>query len=71
MSLEEYKETISVNFLAYVHLTKLFLEREKSGHIVNMCSIGGMSGMTSILNSDYAASKSAIAQFSDSLRQEL
>ena len=71
MSIQEYKETINVNYLAYVHLTKLFLDRETNGHIVNMISVAGMQGMTAMYNTDYSASKAALTSFFDSLRQEL
>jgi len=39
--------------------------------IVNLISIAGMQGSTSIRNSDYSASKAALASWSDALRQEL
>lgn len=70
MTLQEYKETININQLAYIHLTKLFVDREQTGHIVNMISIAGMQGMTAIRNSDYSASKAALTSFFDCLRQE-
>lgn len=60
--------------MAYVHLTKLFLQQENLSdqyHLVNMSSVAGMQGATSIRNSDYSASKAALSSFVDSLRQEL
>ena len=56
--------------MAYVHLTKLFVDRESTGHIVNMISVAGLHGMTAMRNTDYSASKAALTQFFDSLRQE-
>lgn len=53
-----------------MHLTKLFVDRETTGHIVNMISVAGMQGMTAMRNTDYSASKAALTAFFDSLRQE-
>ena len=71
MSFEQYEETVQINYLTYVHLTKLFMAQSpKPLSIVNMVSVAGMQGMTAIRNTDYSACKAAIASYSDSLRQE-
>jgi short-subunit dehydrogenase len=59
--------------LAYVKLTKLFLNQDqnlwmKNQKIINLISVAGMQGMTSVQNSDYSASKAALTSFFDSLR---
>lgn len=73
MSAAAYEETIRVNLMAPVRLSKLFVDsvkdqREFTGCIVNIISIAGMQGMTAMFNSEYSASKAAMSSFADSLR---
>lgn len=71
----DFKTTLTINFFAYVQLSRLFLsqkqKQDEHSHIVNVISIAGMQGMISGWNSDYGSSKQALGAFFDSLRQEL
>ena len=71
MHISEFRKSISVNLLAYVHLAKLFLEQkdDQDLHLVNVNSIAGHCACQA--NSDYCASKYGIHGFTDSLRHEL
>ena len=71
MTIEDFKESIQVNLLAYVHLAKLFLDQKgvSKKHLVNVNSIAGHCACQA--NSDYCASKYGIHGFTDALRQEL
>jgi len=72
LSSEEIENMIRINLLAPMLLTRLVLPdmiSQKSGHIVNMSSLGGKKG--SPYSGTYAASKAALIQWSFSLRAEL
>ena len=71
MEISEFRNTISVNLLAYVHLAKLFLmqKNDEDLHLVNVNSIAGHCACQA--NSDYCASKYGIHGFTDALRHEL
>ncbi|MDZ8188310.1 MAG: SDR family NAD(P)-dependent oxidoreductase [Nostoc sp. ChiSLP02] len=71
-SLAELKSVLSINLLAAMELTRLLLPsmlRQRSGHIVNIASLGGKKG--SPYDSIYCSSKAGLLIFSDALRQEL
>lgn len=71
-SIEEHEALMQVNYWGMVYCTYAFLpgmlERD-SGHIVNLSSISGKLG--TVRHTAYAASKFAVAGFSDSLYFEL
>ena len=71
MHISEFRKTISVNLLAYVHLAKLFLmqKNDLDLHLVNVNSIAGH--CASQANTDYCSSKYGIHGFTDALRHEL
>jgi short-subunit dehydrogenase len=72
LSVESFKMTMDINFMAYVQLTKLFLSQANLNtnyHLINLSSIGGH--MTCQKNTDYSASKYALVGFFESLRMEL
>ncbi|MFH1130872.1 MAG: SDR family oxidoreductase [Pseudomonadota bacterium] len=63
---------MQVNYFGTVHVTRAFLRHfvgQKSGHIANVSSLLGFMGVFGY--TAYAASKFAVAGFSDALRQEL
>ena len=72
MDPEIFKNVIDINYLGTVNLTKLIAPRmvnQKSGHIVNISSIGALLGIYGY--TAYAPSKFAIRGFSHCLRAEL
>ena len=72
MEMSEFRKSIEVNLLAYVHFAKLFLEQSVNGkplHLVNVNSIAGHCACQA--NSDYCASKYGLHGFTDALRHEL
>ena len=74
MQISEFRESISINLLAYVHLAKLFLDQsshktQPTLHLVNVNSIAGHCACQA--NSDYCCSKYGIHGFTDALRHEL
>jgi short-subunit dehydrogenase len=72
LSPKEIEHMIQINLLAPMLLTRLALPdmiSQKSGHIVNMSSLGGKKG--SPYSGTYVASKAALIQWSFSLRAEL
>ena len=69
---QRVREVMEVNFFALVEMTRLALPLLKKGNkpiIVNISSILGHRGVPH--NSEYAASKFAVAGFSESIRAEL
>ncbi len=71
-SLEEYEEVMQTNYFGTVYCTKEVLSsmmNEKSGTIVNISSVAGKTGFPLI--SAYAASKFAVAGFTESLFYDL
>lgn len=72
LSTDEINQMIQTNLVAPMMLTRLILPRmiaRKSGHIVNMSSLGGKKG--SPYSGTYAGTKAALIQWTSSLRAEL
>ena len=70
--LEELRLQFETNFFAAVAMTKAVLpimRQQRSGHILQISSIGGLQGAISI--SSYSASKHALEGWSESLRLEV
>jgi len=71
-TIEEIESITSTNYLGMVYCTKLFLDSmifRKSGHIVNVASVGASFGVAGL--AAYCASKYAMLGFSESLYHEL
>jgi NAD(P)-dependent dehydrogenase (short-subunit alcohol dehydrogenase family) len=71
MSLDELRHQLETNFFGNVAMAKAVLpvmRRQKSGHIINVTSVGGLLGQP--LLSAYCASKFALEGWSESLRIE-
>ncbi|TVP64028.1 MAG: SDR family NAD(P)-dependent oxidoreductase [Nodularia sp. (in: Bacteria)] len=71
-SLEEMQSILTTNLISAVEITRLLLPgmlERRSGHIVNIASIGGKKGVA--YNSIYSASKAGLILWSDAIRQEL
>jgi 3-oxoacyl-[acyl-carrier protein] reductase len=72
MDVKDFELTFNVNvkgaFLVTRHVVAQ-MKKQKSGQIVNICSIGSKLGMEKL--SAYCASKAALARFGDSLKAEL
>lgn len=69
---EVFEEMMRINYFGAVWVTRAFLPHfraQRSGHICNISSFAGLIGIYGY--TAYAASKFALAGFSDSLRQEL
>jgi len=72
IKLEELRLQFETNFFAAVAMTKAVLpamRQQRSGHIIQISSIGGLHGSISV--SSYAASKHALEGWSESLRLEI
>ncbi|KAI0960464.1 hypothetical protein AcW1_004970 [Taiwanofungus camphoratus] len=72
LSPEDIQQTFAVNTLAHFWTLKAFLPgmiERKTGHIINVASVGGMVGMARM--TDYNASKAALISLHESLRYEL
>jgi NAD(P)-dependent dehydrogenase (short-subunit alcohol dehydrogenase family) len=72
IKLEELRYQFETNFFGAVAMTKAVLRtmrRQRSGHIIQMSSIGGLNGTVSV--SSYSASKHALEGWSESLRLEI
>ena len=70
--LEELRLQFETNFFGAVAMTKAVLPimgQQRSGHIIQISSIGGLQGAVSI--SSYSASKHALEGWSESLRLEV
>lgn len=70
--LEELRLQFETNFFGTVAMTKAVLptmRRQRSGHIIQVSSIGGLTGAFTV--SSYSASKHALEGWSESLRLEL
>ncbi|UYZ64092.1 oxidoreductase [Hymenobacter weizhouensis] len=71
-SSEQLRQQMEVNFWGAAELTRAFLptfRRQKSGHILNLTSIGGLAGVGGF--SAYCASKFALEDFSEALHDEV
>jgi 3-oxoacyl-[acyl-carrier protein] reductase len=72
MSEEQWDSVISVNLKSVFNLTKAILQimlKQKSGSIINMSSVVGVSGNAG--QSNYSASKAGIIGFTKSVAKEL
>jgi short-subunit dehydrogenase len=72
MRIEEYEDTLNINFWGAVYTTLAVLPQmrsRKSGNIVNITSIGGMVAIPHLL--PYSVSKFALVGFSEGLHAEL
>lgn len=72
MSTEEFKGQINTNFWGVVHVTRAvlpFLRQQKSGHIIQITSIGGRCAFPGI--SGYHAAKFAVEGLSEALALEV
>jgi short-subunit dehydrogenase len=71
-SRERIRETLEVNLAAPMELTHLVLPHmleRRSGHIVNIASVGGKSGTA--YDAVYCGTKAGLAEWTHGLRQEL
>ncbi len=72
MTADEFKGQIDTNFWGVVNVTRAVLptlRRQRSGHIIQVTSIGGRLAVPSL--SGYHAAKFAVEGFSESLAQEI
>jgi NAD(P)-dependent dehydrogenase (short-subunit alcohol dehydrogenase family) len=72
IKLDELRLQFETNFFGAVAMTKAALptmRRQRSGHIIQVSSIGGLNGM--VTASSYSASKHALEGWSESLRLEV
>lgn len=69
---DSFKDEIAINFMAPLHLTKLFLEhlkKQASPVIINVSS--GLAFMPPVMAPVYGSTKAALHSFTFSLRQQL
>ncbi|HSR19604.1 MAG TPA: SDR family oxidoreductase [Anaerolineales bacterium] len=69
---EDIRGQIDINLLALIQMTRQVLPimmRQRSGTIINMCSVAGLVGMPTY--TIYAASKHGVHGFSEALRREV
>jgi NADP-dependent 3-hydroxy acid dehydrogenase YdfG len=68
---EDIRSLFNTNFFGVLHCIQAVLphlQRQRSGHIVNIASVGGLRGIPNI--AIYSASKAAVIALSDALRIE-
>lgn len=71
-SMDELKDIFQINFFAQVHITQgvsKLMMRQKSGVIVNLCSVGGIDAFPAY--TAYGCSKAAMAYFTKTMAKEL
>ncbi|HXB91475.1 MAG TPA: SDR family NAD(P)-dependent oxidoreductase, partial [Puia sp.] len=71
-SLEEFHEQIETNLFGVINLTKAvlpYMREQRSGHIINLSSIGGRIGSTG--RAPYSAAKFGVEGFSEVLANEM
>lgn len=71
LSIDDYRHQFETNFFATVAMTKAVIpvmRRQKSGHIIQVASVGGRLGQPML--SAYCGSKHALEGFSESIRIE-
>jgi len=69
---DEFRSQIDTNFYGVVHLSRAalpYMRRQRSGHIINISSVGGRLGMPGL--SAYQAAKWAVGGFTEVLAQEV
>ena len=72
LEIKDIESQMATNYFGMVYCTKYFLPgmlENKSGHIINVASVGASFGLPGIAS--YCASKSAMLGFSEGLRYEL
>jgi short-subunit dehydrogenase len=72
LSIEEIESQMQTNYLGMIYCTKNFLpilQKQNSGHIVNVASVAASFGLPGIAS--YCASKYAMLGFSEGLKHEL
>ena len=72
LSIEEIESQMQTNYLGMIYCIKNFLpvlQKQNSGHIVNVASVAASFGLPGIAS--YCASKSAMLGFSEGLKHEL
>lgn len=71
-SMDELKDIFQINFFAQVQITQgvsKLMMRQKSGVIVNLCSVGGIDAFPAYTS--YGCSKAAMAYFTKTMSKEL
>ena len=69
---DEVRKMFEINFWGLAHVTKAvlpFMRKQRSGHILNIASIGGLVGFPAV--GFYNATKFAVDGYSDALSKEL
>ncbi len=72
LTIEQIESQIQTNYFGMIYCTKNFLpilQKQNSGHIVNVASVAASFGLPGIAS--YCASKSAMLGFSEGLKHEL
>jgi all-trans-retinol dehydrogenase (NAD+) len=72
VSAEQHRQTVDVNFSAFMWTMKAFMPdmvERNSGHVINLSSAAGLSYAP--LMASYCGSKAAVVNFTDSVRLEL
>ena len=72
LSTDEITRSIQINLLANIHVIRYampYLRKQRSGHIINISSIGGFAGALGW--SMYSASKFAVIGYTETLAQDI